>query len=150
MRDYATCHQDRINYNKGECQQCYMANYYQKNREKYLERSKAHYQANRESDIRDGWERKVKSYGITVADYDRMFKEQMGGCAICGVEPKPRHHLVIDHCHTTGKVRGLLCRKCNLNLAAMEQKGWIEAAKRYLDSEAKMHTCKICGPECAC
>lgn len=56
-----------------------------------------------------------KMYGISIGDYDRMLEEQGGGCAICGVKvPSERtKYFTVDHCHTTGKVRGLLCTKCN-------------------------------------
>jgi len=60
-------------------------------------------------------------YGITVSDYDRMLVEQLGGCAICGsTDVKHRKYtrkkvvaFAVDHDHTTGKVRGLLCNHCN-------------------------------------
>jgi len=53
------------------------------------------------------------SYGISEEDYDAMLSYQNGVCAICdGVNPSGRR-LAVDHCHTTGKVRGLLCSKCN-------------------------------------
>lgn len=62
-------------------------------------------------------ERRVKNYGITSEDYDKMLLEQNNSCAICKV------HLMdlkktpnIDHCHSTGKVRGLLCNNCNFGL----------------------------------
>ena len=59
-----------------------------------------------------------KVYGISIEDYDRMLKEQGGGCAICGVTaPGERtKYFAVDHCHATGKVRGLLCVKCNRGL----------------------------------
>jgi len=50
-----------------------------------------------------------RRYGITVEDYDRMFAEQGGVCAICR-EAKAEH---VDHCHRTRRVRGLLCFNCN-------------------------------------
>lgn len=53
-------------------------------------------------------------YGITVEDYDRMFDEQGGVCAICGNGTKRR--LAVDHNHETGVVRGLLCPRCNQHL----------------------------------
>ena len=59
-------------------------------------------------------------FGITEEDYARMFKEQNGKCAICLNEPKQRR-LAVDHDHKTGKVRGLLCASCNVNLAAVER-----------------------------
>lgn len=57
------------------------------------------------------------NYGITPADYDRMLAEQGGKCAIC-LEPSGEKHFSVDHCHTTGKVRSLLCRKCNTGLGS--------------------------------
>jgi len=54
------------------------------------------------------------SYGITVDDYDHMYTTQKGCCAICGVhqsETVRKFH--VDHCHSTGKIRGLLCQDCN-------------------------------------
>ena len=58
---------------------------------------------------------KVK-YGITVADYDRILAAQGGVCALCqGLEILDRHYCV-DHNHTTGIVRGLLCYRCNSGL----------------------------------
>lgn len=56
-----------------------------------------------------------KKYGITVEDYDAMLKSQGGQCAICRDAKiwKQKRSLVVDHCHKTGKVRGLLCNQCN-------------------------------------
>ena len=52
--------------------------------------------------------------GFTVEQYDVLFKKQGGACAICGRATKT--HLYVDHDHTTGEVRGLLCSSCNLGL----------------------------------
>ena len=61
-----------------------------------------------------------RMYGITQQDYDRMITEQNHQCAICGTtDPGGRHksnYFVVDHCHTTGKVRKLLCHHCNTAL----------------------------------
>ena len=51
-------------------------------------------------------------YGITLQDYESILGEQGGGCAICDTMPTVRR-LHIDHDHTTGEVRGLLCGHCN-------------------------------------
>lgn len=57
------------------------------------------------------------NYGITIADYDRMFEEQGGCCAICGTTDTGKHgRLYVDHCHDTSEVRGLLCQNCNVGL----------------------------------
>jgi hypothetical protein len=50
-----------------------------------------------------------RRYGIGIEDFERMYSEQGGMCAICWA-PKPEH---VDHDHLTGKVRGLLCFNCN-------------------------------------
>lgn len=60
-----------------------------------------------------------REYGITYDKYEAMLKEQRGLCALCKTEGfvmcKDRHKLklVVDHCHSTGVVRGLLCHNCN-------------------------------------
>jgi hypothetical protein len=64
-----------------------------------------------------------KRYGITQLDYDKMFVEQNGKCAICGSSEIKRtnsKHFCIDHCHTTNKVRGLLCHDCNVILGKLK------------------------------
>lgn len=71
-------------------------------------------------------------YGITIEDYERMYFEQGGVCAICGNPPPPTKHLFIDHDHKTGKVRGLLCRGCNAGLAFIENVGFLEQGINYL------------------
>lgn len=54
-------------------------------------------------------------YNITIDDYNRMFEEQKGCCAICGKhQTETKKRLYVDHCHTTGQVRQLLCQHCNL------------------------------------
>lgn len=60
-------------------------------------------------------------YGMDVADYDALLKEQDGVCAICGegevvTSPKKVISLAVDHDHVTGAVRGLLCHACNTGL----------------------------------
>ena len=57
-----------------------------------------------------------KMYGITPEDYDHLLLEQKGRCGICRADVD----LVVDHDHTTGRVRGLLCRRCNRTLGQFE------------------------------
>ena len=58
------------------------------------------------------------TYGLTPEQYDVMLEAQGSCCAICDAKkPGGRTKLFfIDHCHTTGKVRGLLCMRCNTGL----------------------------------
>lgn len=73
-------------------------------------------------------------YGITQDDYDAMLVAQGGRCAICGsTESKARtERFVVDHCHETGKVRGLLCLPCNFRLGHVDDKVWLGCALSYL------------------
>lgn len=76
---------------------------------------------------------KVKKYGLTVADYDALFSAQGGVCAICK-RPPDKKRLAVDHCHTTGTVRGLLCAPCNVSLGSFgdDPRVLLEAAKYLL------------------
>jgi hypothetical protein len=71
-------------------------------------------------------------YGITTDDYNQMFIEQEGCCAICNIHQKDtKKRLYVDHCHDTGKVRQLLCQHCNtlLGFARDDTKVLSEAIK---------------------
>lgn len=57
-----------------------------------------------------------RRFGLEHSDYLQMKETQHGLCAICGKEPTGRFPLVVDHDHSTGKVRQLLCTDCNLAL----------------------------------
>lgn len=68
----------------------------------------------------------MRNYGITSIDYSRMLTEQNGLCKICGGEgfTMAKHHklkLVVDHCHETNIVRGLLCHNCNRGLGLFKE-----------------------------
>lgn len=65
--------------------------------------------------IRD---RIYKKFGITQEKYEEMLASQNRVCAICGKNPEieGRNHLYVDHDHSTGAVRGLLCHYCNMAL----------------------------------
>lgn len=69
-------------------------------------------------------------YGITLDDYDKMYKSCNGKCQICG---KKVEKLDVDHCHDTNKVRGLLCGDCNRGLGLFhENKKALLKAVEYL------------------
>lgn len=59
-------------------------------------------------------------YGITVEQWDLMYAAQDGLCAMCRQTPEGKRRLSVDHCHTTGKVRALLCAGCNIKVGAFE------------------------------
>lgn len=81
-----------------------------------------------------------KTFGIDSEQYKEILLRQHGVCAVCNKPETSMYrgklrHLSVDHCHGTGKVRGLLCNDCNIAL------GWfkddisrLESAIRYLES----------------
>ena len=73
----------------------------------------------------------LRKYGLSPEDVDGMLRDQGGCCAICSLpfDGKTPH---VDHDHTTGIVRGLLCARCNVWLGRYEMAGVVAAAERYL------------------
>ena len=67
-------------------------------------------------------ERKLmKAYGLSLADFNTMFSNQNGCCLICGKhQTEFKRVFQVDHCHHTGKVRGLLCSLCNSSLGGFQ------------------------------
>ena len=92
-----------------------------------------------------------KAYGITLAAYEKMVEDHGGKCAICGGEGfelvvGQRLKLVIDHCHTTGAVRGLLCHNCNRGLGLLQDSVTnLQSAVRYLERCNDYRTHGIAG-----
>jgi hypothetical protein len=73
-----------------------------------------------------------KNFGLTSADYEAMLKSQSGGCAICTAPPSGKS-LHIDHCHKTGRVRGLLCIRCNRGIGHfLDSPALLKSAIEYL------------------
>jgi hypothetical protein len=97
--------------------------YYQANKDKVIEQSKAWREANPERKSYADWAGHLRrNYGITIEDYERRLVEQDGKCAICG-EPTSEggERLAVDHDHETGKIRALLCRRCNSVIGFIEE-----------------------------
>ena len=82
----------------------------------------------------------MREYGITLAEYNAMLVQQGSVCAICK-QPETqerngvKYSLAVDHCHKTGKVRGLLCFKCNSAIGSFEKRNVpISNIERYLET----------------
>ncbi len=87
--------------------------------------------------------RNLKKYSLTPESYWLMLKSQNGVCAICKKEEATVNHngvrnpLGVDHCHVTGKVRGLLCSKCNPGVGIfLDSPALLRAAADYLERNA--------------
>lgn len=62
-----------------------------------------------------------RKYGWDITNYEQQLEKQGGCCAICGTsDPKRNGMFHIDHCHDTGKVRGLLCGHCNIGIGNLK------------------------------
>ena len=120
------------------CRAIQSRRYYEANKEKCNETSIKGYR-----DVCDTQEYKVarrkaymkRTYGITPEDYDSRFIEQGGRCGICGKHQIAlSRSLVVDHCHHTGKIRGLLCHVCNVGIGALgDSADLLKNALRYLE-----------------
>jgi hypothetical protein len=96
----------------------YFREYYKEHIDKQKARSKKYYAEHRTE--RQQYSRK-KSYGISSEEYDLLYDEQDGCCAICGKhQSELTKALHVDHDHITGKIRGLLCKNCNILLGAAD------------------------------
>jgi hypothetical protein len=110
--------------------------YREKNPDVYRKASLKHWHALDDTKKHERW---IKRYCLTSSEYKKMFKDQNGLCKICFKECISNQSLSVDHCHTTGKIRGLLCKKCNTALGMLEDnivyfKNAIEYLKNYEES----------------
>ena len=98
---------------------------------------KLYYRANKER-IKQANRRRYleQAYGLTPDEHAALLISQSGLCAIC--EQSDSQGLHVDHCHTTGKIRGMLCGKCNRGLGHFDDNTeFLEQALFYL----KKHSC---------
>lgn len=92
----------------------YRTDWYFNNRELGIERAKKWAENNKDARKNNYLK---SAHNITLDDYNKMFQEQEGRCKCCYKhQSELSKPLFVDHCHTTGKIRGLLCNKCNLAL----------------------------------
>lgn len=104
----------------------YMADYQKENKEQTDLNKKVHH---------------LKKYNLNAAEYLQMMVKQNNLCAICHEPQSIRNKngdirpLYVDHCHTTGKVRGLLCNHCNSVLGHARDRTFVlENAIAYLET----------------
>lgn len=133
--------------------------YYNKNRETLLEKKRQFYLDNRARLLKEskeyyllhkeqfkerarkrytkvGYKEQIhRLYCLSSEEYERSIKEQNYKCKICKRANSTGKRLAIDHCHRTGKVRGLLCEKCNHGLGKFEDNiSFLKEAIKYLET----------------
>ena len=98
-------------------------------REKELERHKLYYERYKIK-LRD--DKFLRDYGITYAEKLSMIEDQQNKCKICGKEIN-KITGCLDHCHKTKKVRGILCRNCNMAIGIFQDNiSTLKKAIKYL------------------
>ena len=120
---------------RNRCRKCMSAIY----KAHYAANQEYHKQRSREWGIKNPVKRRRagkncelrKLYGISLSQYEEMIAQQSGKCKICDLlMPLP----YVDHCHVTGKVRGLLCAGCNTGLGGFrDSPRLLHRAVGYLD-----------------
>jgi hypothetical protein len=99
--------------------------------------SKEWYHANKE---KANATRLKTTYGISMDEYAGMFEAQDGRCKICNTKFNMTRFsgasAAVDHCHTTGAVRGLLCNSCNRGVGYFrDNPEFLRAAAKYLEEQ---------------
>lgn len=79
------------------------------------------------------------SYDLSIEEYDALLLQQDNVCAICKKKCKRFTHLSVDHNHSTGKIRGLLCNDCNIAIGRMKEDPVIlRAAADYIERDKEL------------
>lgn len=118
----------------------YKARYYQLNKKKILKRNATYYSNNSEKVESQKWKYYLRyKFGIDPEQYSQMIEDQHNQCSICGYSPldnaRKTAKLYVDHNHTTGKIRGLLCMNCNAALGHFrEDLTILKKAVNYLEN----------------
>lgn len=99
-------------------------------------KAKKHYRYNPHK----AWANNIKKkFGITAIQYYMMLDAQGGKCAICGGTDSTSNRndrMPVDHCHSTGRVRGILCTRCNRGIGMLgDNTAILTAAIEYLANE---------------
>lgn len=115
-----------------EKRRLYMLKWRERNREKYNADRRAYHERTKEQSNARQQERHYQtSYGISKAEKLGMVEAQGGKCRICDKPFPSQRHTHVDHCHETGKVRGILCHVCNTKL------GWFETYRSRVEDYLK-------------
>lgn len=118
------------------CRNAYHSTYDNGNRKARAEKALKHYRRNKPEKDYERWVYNLQyTYGVSEDQYYSIKESQNHSCAICGThQDELNKRLAVDHCHTTGKVRGLLCTLCNTGLGKFKDSvDTLSAAIKYLE-----------------
>jgi hypothetical protein len=110
--------------------------YYAKNKDKIKAQATGWRKANSEKSAAYTRNRDLqRKYGLSVAGFDEMLAAQNNRCALCSTDaPGGKGTFHVDHCHDTGRVRGLLCMSCNVGIGQLKHSPeLLQRAIEYLD-----------------
>jgi len=130
--------------------------YYNNNKERLIAKNKRYYNAHKmqvsakHKIYRESHKEKIKSllrinwlrrnYGIDPKDFDNLLLIQNNKCLICGqpLDLQNPKNVCVDHNHLTGKIRGILCNKCNLAIGLLrDNPEYTKRATEYLERNTK-------------
>ena len=107
--------------------------WYYANHKKSLKRNKEWWKAHPEKQQLKRRRRSLRTYGITISEFNEMLVSQNGCCAICGSDQPGKLGFHVDHDHETGLNRGLLCSPCNVGIGMFKESvRLLRAAESYL------------------
>jgi len=129
---------DGLNPSCKKCANSRSVNWYKANPEKEREKKRRWRIDNPIKVVEQNRRDNLKRYGISITEWENLFELQGGLCAICNKSESvslkgQSKRLAVDHCHLTGKIRGLLCDNCNKALGLLEDKfELLDRASKYL------------------
>lgn len=114
------------------------------NRERHLAANRARYQREKAAFVIINRKKNLAKYGLTVEQYEQMYREQNGVCAICAKINLNGRRLSVDHNHNTMKVRALLCSNCNIAIGnAKENIVFLRGMIAYLEKHETLAALEI-------
>lgn len=111
-----------------ECKNKKTLKWRDENRAHYNEIARKHNKANYKED-------RLRRYNLSIQKHTEMLVKQNYVCAICGRPPTSKRALATDHDHVIKEVRGLLCYKCNRDMAVVDDKSHLEKLLKYRDKK---------------
>lgn len=118
----------------------YAREYYYRNQEAMIEKDRKRYrsltpQEKKARNLRGRYRTIERKYGLSKTDYDKLIDKQNNRCDICSSPFDDKDYQPsVDHCHTTGKIRAILCRGCNSGMGHFKDNSErLRSAADYID-----------------